>query len=117
MAYYDTYRSVPGWGTSSYRFATPLQPTYQPQPFWRGGDYYRAHGGYQDQYAHLSLLYARIPVAKNLALIRDAYNYAWSRVRDRAAVGFGKDEARLWHRRVYGGLVSLFLHLRALEEE
>ena len=58
-----------------------------------------------------------LQLLRTFALIRDAYNYAWSRVRDRAAVGFGKDEARLWHRRVYGGLVSLFLRLRALEEE
>lgn len=42
----------------------------------------------------------------NDLLRRDIYNYAWSRVRDRAAVGYRKDDARRWHRRVYGGLVS-----------
>lgn len=45
MAYYDYYRSAPGWGTSSYQFVTPRVPSYQPQPNWGGLDYYNAHGG------------------------------------------------------------------------
>ena len=53
--------------------------------------------------SHLILLFAH---SNRCSLLSDTYNYAWSRVRDRAAVGFGKDEARVWHRRVYGGLVS-----------
>lgn len=53
MAYYDLYHNAPGWGTSGYHFATPPMPSYQPQPSWRGQDYYRAHGGFNDPYVLL----------------------------------------------------------------
>jgi hypothetical protein len=41
---------------------------------------------------------------------RSFYNNAWNRIRDirdpGAGFGVGRHEARHWHRRVYGGLVS-----------
>ncbi len=46
----------------------------------------------------------------------DLYGHAWNRVRDfrdytsAAGLGVGIHEARHWHRRAYGGLVSLTLH-------
>ncbi|KAI5123857.1 hypothetical protein M0805_005674 [Coniferiporia weirii] len=84
MAHYDLYRTAPGWGTSSYQFVSPQIPSYQPQPNWGGLDYYNAHsGGQPDPYV---------------------YDYARNRVRSHPGAGVGKEEAKIWHRRAYGGL-------------
>ncbi|KAL5523936.1 hypothetical protein ACEPAG_8109 [Sanghuangporus baumii] len=93
MAYYDAYRNAPGWGTSNYQFITPMQPTYQPQPNWSGRDYYRAHGALADP---------------------DIYDYAWNRVRNHSSIGLSFEEARIWHRRAYGGLGDI-LSMRPIE--
>ncbi|THH05819.1 hypothetical protein EW145_g4521 [Phellinidium pouzarii] len=84
MAFYDQYRTAPGWGTSGYQFVSPQMPSYQPQPNWGGLDYYNAHsGGQTDPYV---------------------YDYARNRVRNYPGAGVGLEEAKIWHRRAYGGL-------------
>ncbi|EJD03177.1 uncharacterized protein FOMMEDRAFT_168216 [Fomitiporia mediterranea MF3/22] len=90
MAYYDAYRNAPGWGTSNYQFLSPMQPSYQPQPSWTGVDYYRAHGGLADP---------------------GVYDYAWNRVRNRSSMGIGMEDARILHRRAYGGLGDIQMML------
>ncbi|KZV82516.1 hypothetical protein EXIGLDRAFT_778488 [Exidia glandulosa HHB12029] len=84
MAYYGYYQQNPNWGSQSYAFQAPPVPTYQPQPTWRGADYYSAHYGQPDN---------------------SLFDYVWSRVRGAfVGQGFSREEAKHWHRRVYGGL-------------
>lgn len=85
---YDYYRtSLPGWGSSQMRFREPPPPAFQPLPTWSGWDYYRAHAVNPDQ---------------------NLYYTVMNRTRDLGPQG-GADvnEARLWQRRVYSGLVDL----------
>ncbi|KAH7108124.1 hypothetical protein BKA62DRAFT_681137 [Auriculariales sp. MPI-PUGE-AT-0066] len=87
MAYYSQYQAMPGWGSQQYAFAAPPAPTYQPQPTWRGADYYSAHYGQPDN---------------------SLFDYVWSRVRGAfVGIGVGKEEAKYWHRRVYGGMADI----------
>ncbi|KAG8929563.1 hypothetical protein FRC02_005369 [Tulasnella sp. 418] len=92
MSYYSYYQQQPQWGTQQYQPVAPPRPLYQPQPNWGGRHYYRAQAGLDyDDYD------------------RDDgfFDSVWSRVKDVFSNGVGKEEARHWHRRVYGGLVQM----------
>ncbi|KAJ7287366.1 hypothetical protein C8J57DRAFT_584021 [Mycena rebaudengoi] len=87
MSYSHYQQNVPGWGTNQFQFGQPPQPSYQPQPNWRGVDYYNAHA-----------------INPDLSL----YDNAWNRVRQSSLEqGVGMHEAKIWHRRAYGGLGEL----------
>ncbi|KZT29909.1 hypothetical protein NEOLEDRAFT_1238635 [Neolentinus lepideus HHB14362 ss-1] len=76
-----------GWGTSQYRFGPPPVPSFQPQPHWRGWDFFRSHA-----------------VTRDRAILESALD----RVRNyEGAAGVGIDEARRFHRMIYGGLVDI----------
>ncbi|EIW63206.1 uncharacterized protein TRAVEDRAFT_56309 [Trametes versicolor FP-101664 SS1] len=86
MAYNYYQSQMPGWGTSQFQFGAPPQPVFQPQPSWRGSDFYNAHALNPDP-----SLYESIMV----------------RLRDILGMGVGHHEARHWHRRIYSGMVQL----------
>ncbi|KAI0365668.1 hypothetical protein BV20DRAFT_1046655 [Pilatotrama ljubarskyi] len=86
MAYSYYQSNLPGWGTSQFQFGPPPQPAFQPQPSWRGFDFYNAHAVNPDPSLYESIM---------------------MRLRDLLGMGIGHHEARHWHRRVYSGLVSL----------
>ncbi|KAI0645489.1 hypothetical protein C8Q79DRAFT_1010443 [Trametes meyenii] len=86
MAYNYYQTSMPGWGTSQFQFGAPPQPPFQPQPSWRGYDFYNAHAINPDP---------------------SLYDSIMTRLRDVLGMGVGHHEARHWHRRVYSGLVPL----------
>ncbi|KAF5370566.1 hypothetical protein D9758_002083 [Tetrapyrgos nigripes] len=88
---YSYYAQRPAWGTNQFQFEAPPAPAFQPQPSWRGLDYYRAHAISPDP---------------------SLYNNAWSAVRhpgDYPGIGMhenrnvGMHESRYWHNRVYSG--------------
>ncbi|QRV96772.1 hypothetical protein RhiJN_24790 [Ceratobasidium sp. AG-Ba] len=89
MAYYNYYRqhNPNTWGTDNYTFDSPPAPRYQPQPQWRGADYYRAHN---DGIADSS-----------------AFDYVWGRIKSRVSSTMSRKDAQRWHRRVYGGQVDV----------
>jgi len=89
MAYYNYYRqhNPTMWGTQEYSPELPPAPRYQPQPQWRGRDYYRAHNdGIQDS---------------------SAFDYVWGRMKSHVTRSLSRREAQSWHKRVYGGLVDV----------
>lgn len=88
MAYYDYYRrhNPSMWGRPEYAMDSPPAPRYQPQPQWRGVDYYRAHADGGDP---------------------SAFDYVWGRVKSHFRPSIGRREAESWHRRVYGGQVDV----------
>jgi len=94
MSYYSYYQQQPQWGTSQYQIVAPPRPSYQPQPNWGGSQYFRAQmgGGYED-YDDL----------------RDEgfFDNIWRGIKDIFSRGFSREDAILWHRRVYGGLVPI----------
>jgi hypothetical protein len=75
--------------------------TYQPPPY---NQYHLKY--YRSRFAHRTHAI--------LHPVRSLYNHAWNRVRDYSGLGgetslgfgVGMNEARHWHRRAYGGLVS-----------
>jgi len=78
---YNYYRYAPGWGTQQFQLGAPPLPTYQPQPTWTGQDFYSAHAmGYDPNYYHNTI--SRLSTGLG---------------------GFGRQEARMWHRRAYAG--------------
>jgi len=88
MAHYQYYQTgAPQWGTNQYQFMAPPVPNYVPQPSWTGYDYYSAHADAQDS---------------------TLFDYVWSKVRSAVTGGsVSRGEAEHWHRRIYGGLVSV----------
>ncbi|EPT06216.1 hypothetical protein FOMPIDRAFT_83713 [Fomitopsis schrenkii] len=72
------------WGTPEYKFGEPPVPGWEPQGHWGGQDYFAAHAFAGDQAFYQSVM---------------------SRMSAEAGIGF--NEARYWHRRIYGGLVNL----------
>lgn len=120
MAYYQYYQQQPNYGTSAYQVVVPPTPGYQPQPGWTGSDYYRAHAyggvnggvgggvggvggvGYEDG---LDMSPTRRGIAGS-PVDNSVFDWVWSRMK--SIVGGGgvtRDEARHWHKRVYGGMV------------
>ncbi|KAL0958767.1 hypothetical protein HGRIS_014089 [Hohenbuehelia grisea] len=95
MAYNFYQNAAPGWGTAQYQFNAPPQPAFQPQATWGGADYYRA-GGAQTPDPPL-------------------FESAWNSVRDYrtipSAAAVGLNQARVWHRRLYGGLPAFTRYL------
>ncbi|TFY52663.1 hypothetical protein EVJ58_g9890 [Rhodofomes roseus] len=67
-----------------YRFGEPPTPGWEPQGHWGGQDYFTAHAFRGDQAFYQAVM-----------------------GRMSSAVGVGFNEARYWHRRIYGGLVNL----------
>lgn len=109
MAYYQYYQQQPNYGTSSYQLVQPPSPTYRPQPTWTGSDYYRAHaqGGYDDMDMSGSRR-GMMPGASPVPVDNSIFDWVWGRVK--SIVGGGgvsRDEARHWHKRVYGGMVDI----------
>ncbi|KAG8907435.1 hypothetical protein FRB99_004230 [Tulasnella sp. 403] len=126
MSYYQYYQQQPQWGTSSvssvsfpatfpyqiedtsptpltagaldllqqqYQVVTPPRPNFQPQPNWGGSQYFRAQAGYgYDDYDD-----------------RDDgfFDNIWRGIKDIFNRGFSREEAALWHRRVYGGTMPI----------
>ena len=93
MAYLDYYRSNPNWATSQWQSIAPPAPSFQPQPSWGGLDFYRAIAG-QSYDGGL-------------------FNHAFNRLQglgtqSLSSMGPSIVEAKLMHRRAYGGLVSFF---------
>ncbi|EJD00667.1 uncharacterized protein FOMMEDRAFT_22411 [Fomitiporia mediterranea MF3/22] len=89
MAYFDYYRANPNWASSQWQSMAPPAPAFQPQPSWGGPDYYRAMagGGYDT----------------------GLYDYAQNRLQGLGTSGLANAapslvEAKLMHRRAYGGL-------------
>lgn len=100
MAYYSYYQQqYPYWGQQQYAnqyanqaFVAPPLPTYQPQPSWTGHDFYNAHYGQGGQYEN------------DVGM----FDYVWGRIKSLVgASAVGRQEARHWHHRVYGGLVDI----------
>ncbi|KAH9961504.1 hypothetical protein BC827DRAFT_1202454 [Russula dissimulans] len=79
---YNHYRYAPGWGTQQFQLGAPPQPSYQPLPTWTGQDFYSAHAMGYDPYV---------------------YQNTMSRLSSGGG-GFGRHEAKSWHRRAYAGL-------------
>ncbi|KAL6308072.1 hypothetical protein BKA93DRAFT_765210 [Sparassis latifolia] len=84
---YNYYQSGPGWGTSQYRFGRPPTPGFQPTPSWGGLDFFRAHAINGEPEFYQSIV-TSMPQFESTGV-------------------FGLDEARYWHRRIYGGMVNL----------
>lgn len=86
---YPYYRStLKGWGSNQLQFGRPPPIQFQPQHSWGGYDYFRAHASHIDP-AIFNQVYSRIFNA------------------DVGPVGVGINEARIWHRRGYGGLCAI----------
>ncbi|KAI0071789.1 hypothetical protein K474DRAFT_1701409 [Panus rudis PR-1116 ss-1] len=85
---YEYYRtSYPGWGQQQLNFGAPPIPNIQPQPHWSGWDYYSAHGINPDP----SLFYSIMDRIRGYGLNG----------------GYDKRDARVFHHRIYSGLVPL----------
>ncbi|KAH9963436.1 hypothetical protein BGW80DRAFT_1351803 [Lactifluus volemus] len=82
MAYHHYRNNVPGWGTQNFQLVAPPVPGYQPMPTWTGLDFYSAHAMGGD------------PML---------YQNTMSRFHNWFG-GVGKEEARYWHSRAYGGI-------------
>ncbi|KAF8671759.1 ubiquitin-protein transferase [Rhizoctonia solani] len=89
MAYYDYYRrrNPTSWGRPEYILDSPPAPGYQPQPQWRGYDYYRAH--YGNSYDP------------------SAFDSVLGRIRSHFRSPISRRDAQTWHQRVYSGLVDV----------
>ncbi|KAF7298172.1 hypothetical protein HMN09_01039000 [Mycena chlorophos] len=89
MSYSHYRQNTPGWGTNP-QFTQPLAPTFQPQPQWSGSDFYNAHAVNPDP---------------------SLYDHAWNNVRQYSGssseLGVGVHEAKVHHKRAYGGLGDL----------
>ncbi|KAG2121362.1 hypothetical protein BD769DRAFT_1009214 [Suillus cothurnatus] len=86
---YPYYRStLDGWGSNQLQFGRPPPIQFQPQPYWGGCDYFRAHAPHMDP-----------------AIFNQVYGKIFSA--DMTPVGVGIDEARIWHKRGYGGLCAI----------
>lgn len=86
---YPYYQStLDGWGSNQFQFGRPPPVRFQPQPSWGGHDYFRAHAPHIDP-AIFNQVYSKISDA------------------DMTPVGVGINEARIWHRRAYGGLCAI----------
>ncbi|KAJ7594726.1 hypothetical protein C8J56DRAFT_927495 [Mycena floridula] len=80
---YNYYQQNRSGGTNhQFQFGAPPAPTFQPQPSWRGMDYYRAHAASEDP-----------------SLFQNAYDSITS---NNAARGVGINEAQHWHTSAYG---------------
>ncbi|KAG1746105.1 hypothetical protein EDB19DRAFT_1905981 [Suillus lakei] len=88
---YPYYQStLDGWGSNQLQFGRPPPIQFQPQPSWGGHDYFRAHAPHMDP-AIFNHVYGEISGANT----------------GMAPVGVGINEARIWHRRGYGGLCAI----------
>ncbi|KAG2342502.1 hypothetical protein BDR05DRAFT_1000821 [Suillus weaverae] len=86
---YPYYQStLDGWGSNQFQFGRPPPIQFQPQPSWGGHDYFRAHAPHVDP-AVFDQVCAKISSE------------------DATPVGVGVNEARIWHRRGYGGLCAI----------
>ncbi|KAG2072354.1 hypothetical protein BDR04DRAFT_1097010 [Suillus decipiens] len=86
---YPYYRTtLDGWGSNQLQFGRPPPVQFQPQPSWGGHDYFRAHAPQMDP-AIFNQVYSRI-LSGHMT-----------------SVGVGINEARIWHRRGYGGLCEI----------
>ncbi|KAI0823333.1 hypothetical protein BC628DRAFT_1450583 [Trametes gibbosa] len=94
MAYNYYQSNMPGWGTSQFQFGAPPQPHFQPQPSWRGFDFYNAHAVDPDP---------------------SLYDSIMTRLRDILGMGVGHHEAKHWHRRVYSGMASILQLARRIQ--
>ena len=93
MAYLDYYRSNPNWATSQWQSIAPPAPSFQPQPSWGGLDFYRAIAGQSYDGGLFNHAFDRLQSLGTQSL---------------SSMGPSIVEAKLMHRRAYGGLVSLF---------
>ncbi|KAG8910168.1 hypothetical protein FRC00_008745, partial [Tulasnella sp. 408] len=117
MSYYSYYQQQPQWGTSGYQVVAPPRPYFQPQPNWGGRQYFQAQ--------------VTIPPPSERTLrwvesirrdhqigglspdyyddIRDEgfFDGIWRGLKDVFSRGFAREDAALWHRRVYGGQVPI----------
>ncbi|CCM01609.1 uncharacterized protein FIBRA_03669 [Fibroporia radiculosa] len=84
MAYAHYQSNGDNWGTSQFKFGAPPPPAFEPEASWDGTRYFQAHSFYSDP---------------------NFYNSVVGRMSMAAGIGF--NEARHWHRRIYGGLVNL----------
>ncbi|KAG2153661.1 uncharacterized protein EDB93DRAFT_1248563 [Suillus bovinus] len=76
------------WDKKELRFGRPPSIQFQPQPSWGGYDYFRAHAPHIDP-TIFNQVYSKLSSA-NIT-----------------PVGTGINEARTWHRWVYGGLCAI----------
>ncbi|KAI0743888.1 hypothetical protein C8Q80DRAFT_867012 [Daedaleopsis nitida] len=86
MAYNYYQTQVPGWGTSQFQFGAPPRPGFQPQPSWKGYDFYNAHAMNPDP---------------------GLFDNIMTRIRNGLGLGISHSDARHWHKKVYSGLVPL----------
>ncbi|KAF9245051.1 hypothetical protein BU15DRAFT_71394 [Melanogaster broomeanus] len=83
---YNFYRtSLPGWGTNRFGIPEPIQ--FQPQPYWRGVDFFRAHAAAADP-----------------TLFHQVYGTISGANGSLAPLGVGLNEARMWHQKAYGSI-------------
>ncbi|KAJ1302380.1 hypothetical protein OPQ81_001192 [Rhizoctonia solani] len=89
MAYYDYYRrrNPTSWGRPDYILDSPPAPGYQPQPQWRGYDYYRAHYGSPHD--------------------PSIFDSVLGRIRSHFRSPISRRDAKVWHQRVYSGTVDV----------
>lgn len=95
MSYYSYYQQQPQWGTAGYQIVAPPRPYFQPQANWGGRQYFQAQvgglspDGYDD--------------------VRDEgfFESVFRGLKDVFSRGFAREDAQLWHRRVYGGQVPV----------
>jgi hypothetical protein len=89
---------------AQYQFAPPPEPAFRPEPTWRGRDYYNAAAMSPDPYVPQLRFHAPLLIGSPSSI----YDNTWDRVSAPGAstLGVGFHEARHWHRRAYGGLVS-----------
>lgn len=88
MSYPHYQSTLHGWGSNQLQFGRPPPIQFQPQSSWGGYDYFRAHAPHIDP-AIFNQVYGRISNS------------------DMTPVGVGINEARIWHRRAYGGLCAI----------
>ncbi|CAE6457013.1 unnamed protein product [Rhizoctonia solani] len=89
MAYYDYYRrrNPTSWGRPEYILDSPPAPGYQPQPQWRGYDYYRAHYGNSHD--------------------PGLFDSVLGRIRSHSRSSVSRRDAQSCHQRVYSGIVDV----------
>ncbi|KAG9006018.1 hypothetical protein FRB94_002115 [Tulasnella sp. JGI-2019a] len=96
---YQYYQQQPQWGTQQYQLAQPPQPYFQPQQGWGGRQFFNAQAGLGHGYNDWEDDYG----------IQEEgfFNGVFRGIKDMFSRGVGREEARLCHRQVYGGLVPI----------
>ncbi|KAG8880150.1 hypothetical protein FRB97_001039 [Tulasnella sp. 331] len=95
---YQYYQQQPQWGTQQYQLAQPPQPYFQPQQGWGGRQFFNAQAGLGHGYNDWEDDYG----------VREEgfFDGVFRGIKDMFSRGVSREEARICHRQVYGGLMA-----------